>query len=137
MTGAPAPASWGEFARFLAAGGVAALTNLGVRWLIDFALPFEAAVALAYLAGMVVAFLLFQRAIFRVSGRGGTGRSIVRFSAVNAAGFLIALGVSSAMARVVLPALGWSFHPYETAHLAGVAAPALSSYFGHKYWTFR
>ena len=40
------------------------------------------------------------------------------------------------MARLVLPAIDWDFHPFEIAHFVGVAAPAISSYFLHKHYTF-
>jgi hypothetical protein len=40
------------------------------------------------------------------------------------------------LARLVLPAIGWDFHPFEAAHFVGVAAPAVSSYFLHKHYTF-
>jgi putative flippase GtrA len=40
------------------------------------------------------------------------------------------------MARLVLPAIDWQYHPFEVAHLVGVAAPAISSYFLHKRYTF-
>jgi putative flippase GtrA len=59
-----------EFARFIAIGGLAALVNLVARYLLDFVMPFEAAVVLAYLVGMVFAFFLFQKLIFAtVDGR--------------------------------------------------------------------
>jgi putative flippase GtrA len=124
-----------EFARFIAIGGLAALVNLVARYLLDFVMPFEAAVVLAYLVGMVFAFFLFQKLIFAsVDGRGP--RRIIRFVQVNLIGAGLAWAVSSLMARLVLPVLGWTFHPFEVAHMVGVAAPAISSYFLHKHYTF-
>ncbi len=38
--------------------------------------------------------------------------------------------------RLILPAIGWSWQPFEMAHLAGVAAPAISSYLLNKHYTF-
>jgi putative flippase GtrA len=32
--------------------------------------------------------------------------------------------------------LGWTWHPFEIAHLCAVAAPAITSYFLHKHYTF-
>ena len=98
-------------------------------------MPFEAAVVLAYIVGMVFAFFLFHRLIF--GGSGGVGsRRLIRFVHVNLVGAGLAWTVSSLMARLVLPTLGWQFHPFEIAHLIGVAAPAVSSYFLHKHYTF-
>lgn len=124
-----------EFALFIAIGAAAALVNLSARYLLDFALPFEVAVVLAYGAGMVAGFVMFQTLMFR-------GRSIMqaqrmaRFAWVNLFGVTLAWAVSSVMARQVLPAIGWEWRPFEIAHLAGVAAPAICSYFLNKYYTF-
>jgi putative flippase GtrA len=125
-----------EFIKFVATGSIAAITNLVARYLLNFVMPFEVAVVLAYLAGMVVAFVLFQRVIF---GNPDTPlrRRLIRFTQVNLIGMALAWMISTALARVVLPAAGWTFHPFEVAHLVGVAAPAFSSYFLHKYYTYR
>src|SRR5262245_37211355 len=109
MTSVSAPAvapksSFAQFVAFVATGSLAAITNLVARYLLNFVMPFEAAVVLAYMAGMVMAFLLFQRVIF---GNPGTPlrRRIVRFCQVNALGLALAWTVSMLMARMVLPAL--------------------------------
>jgi len=130
----PPAASLGEFARFLAVGGVAALANLISRYLLDLLMPFEVAVVLAYGVGMVVGFFLFRGTLFR--GRAITRRMILRFVWVNLFGATLAWAVSSVMARQVLPMIGWTFHPFEIAHFCGVAAPAITSYFLHKHYTF-
>jgi len=127
--------SLAEFALFLALGGLAALTNLIVRYFLNFIMPFEAAVVLAYIAGMVVAFLLFGRVIFDGSEH-ALSRRIIRFTQVNILGAGLAWIVSVTLARVVLPAIGWDWHPLEIAHFVGVATPAFTSYFLHKHYTF-
>jgi putative flippase GtrA len=127
---------FGQFAAFVATGSLAAATNLLARWLLNFMMPFELAVVLAYLAGMAVAFALFQRVIF---GNPGTPlkRRVIRFTQVNMLGMALAWAVSILMARTVLPFIGWTFHPFEVAHLVGVAAPTFSSYFLHRGYTYR
>jgi putative flippase GtrA len=40
-------------------------------------------------------------------------------------------------AEIVLPAVRWTFMPVTVANFFGVAVPAFSSYFGHKFWTYR
>lgn len=125
-----------QFIAFVATGSLAAITNLGSRYLFDFVMPFELAVVLAYLVGMVVAFLLFQRMIF---GNPDTPlrRRVIRFCQVNALGLALATAVSALMARIILPAVNWTFHPFEVAHFLGVAAPTFSSYFLHRNYTYR
>ncbi len=127
--------SLAEFALFLALGGVAALTNLIVRYFLNFIMPFEAAVVLAYIAGMVVAFLLFGRILFDGSDS-ALSRRIIRFTQVNILGAGLAWIVSITMARFILPAIDGDWHPLEIAHFVGVATPAFTSYFLHKYYTF-
>lgn len=124
-----------EFALFLALGGLAALTNLVSRYLLNFVMPFEIAVILAYIAGMIVAFVLFGRLIFDGS-KATLGRRVNRFVQVNFLGAILAWAVSVAMARLILPAAGWTWYPLEFSHLVGVAMPAFSSYFLHKHYTF-
>lgn len=130
----PGAASLGEFARFIAVGGVAALANLAARYFLDFVMPFEVAVVVAYGVGMVVGFLLFRGTLFRE--RAITRGMILRFVWVNIFGATLAWAVSSVMARQLLPAIGWTFRPFEVAHFCGVAAPAITSYFLHKHYTF-
>lgn len=124
-----------EFGHFLVIGGISALTNLGSRYLLDLALPFEAAVVLAYAVGMTVGFALFQLTMFH--GKNVLqARPMIRFVWVNLLGVTLTWAVSSLMARFFLPAIAWDWHPFEIAHLAGVAAPAISSYLLNKYYTF-
>lgn len=123
-----------EFARFLGVGGIAALANLCSRYVLDWFMPFEVAVVLAYMVGMVIGFVLFQKMLF--GGGGIEARRVLRFTWVNIFGATLAWAVSSIMARQILPLIGWTWHPFEIAHLCGVAAPAITSYFLHKYYTF-
>lgn len=136
MTAARASPSFDQFVAFVAAGSLAALANLAARYFLDLIMPFELAVILAYLAGMSVAFVLFQRMIFDHQGA-PLRRRVIRFTQVNVLGMATAWLVSAAMARLVLPAIGWTFHPFEVAHLSGVAAPAFSSYLLHRSYTYR
>lgn len=124
-----------EFAHFLAIGGVSALANLGSRYLLDLALPFEVAVVLAYFVGMAVGFALFQLTMFQGQNVMQPKR-MIRFLWVNLFGVTLAWAVSFLMARFILPAIGWHWQPFEVAHLAGVAAPAISSYLLNKHYTF-
>jgi putative flippase GtrA len=135
QSAAPGRDGLAGFVRFVALGSLAALTNLVARYLLDFVMPFELAVVLAYMAGMVVAFVLFQRAMF---GHPGTTlrRRVVRFTQVNLLGMALAWIVSTALARAIFPAIDWTWRPFDVAHLIGVAAPTLSSYLLHKRYTW-
>ena len=125
-----------EFVRFVATGSIAAFSNLAARYLLNFIMPFEIAVVLAYLVGMVIAFYLFQKMIF---GNPETPlkRRLVRFTQVNVLGLALAEATSVFLARWLFPTIHWTLRPLDLAHFIGVAVPAFSSYFLHKYYTFR
>ena len=130
-----------EFVRFVATGSIAAISNLAAVWAFQQVVRYEIAVVLGYLVGMVVAFILFQRVMFNTPGvkltRPVLARRIFRFTVVNMVGLALCWLVSIAMLYTVLPALHWTYLPDRIANLFGVAVPAFSSYFGHKFWTYR
>lgn len=124
-----------RFARFIVTGSIAALVNLGSRWLLSHAMPYEAAVALAYLVGMTTAFLLARMFVFNVSGDNWF-LEYGRFAAVNAFSFALVLGVSAGILRLVLPRIDWTWHAEEISHLVGVTTPIVLSYYAHKHYSF-
>lgn len=125
-----------ELIKFLFCGAIAALANFSSRFAFDEFMPYEIAVSLAYLLGMIVAFVLFQKFVFGDAGD-STFIQVFRFILVNIVGLLVAVGVSSVLARMILPWIGWSLMPYTVAHLIGIMAPTVTSYFGHKFFTYR
>lgn len=124
-----------QFLKFLVTGGIAALVNLLSRYALNYVMSFEAAVVMAYLLGMTTAYLLARRFVFDASGRSVTSE-VRRFVLVN----IVALGfvwvISVGLARVVFPAVGMTWHANDIAHLIGVLAPAVTSYIGHRFYTF-
>ncbi|MEQ8816895.1 MAG: GtrA family protein [Thalassobaculum sp.] len=125
----------GEFGRFLLTGGVAAGANVVSRWLLSHAMVYEIAVVLAYLVGMVTAYLLSRAFVFARSGRTVADEAL-RFALVNAVALVQVWAVSVGLARLVFPAVGFGWHAEDIAHLIGVAIPAVTSYFGHRHFSF-
>ena len=125
----------GEFGRFLMTGGVAAGANVVSRWLLSHAMVYEIAVVLAYLVGMVTAYLLSRAFVFARSGRTVADEAL-RFALVNAVALVQVWAVSVGLARLVFPAIGFGWHAEDIAHLIGVAIPAVTSYFGHRHFSF-
>lgn len=124
-----------QFLKFLVAGGFAALVNMGSRYLLNRFMPFEVAVVVAYLAGFFTAYVLLRLFVFDPSGR--SRRSEVRrFAIVNVFALGVVWVVSVGLARVVFPAIGFTWHANDVAHVLGVLAPAVTSYFGHRFYTF-
>ncbi len=125
-----------QFLRFLMAGGLAAAANFGSRFLFSQWVDYPQAIVLAYLVGMLVAFVLMRDHVFQGSGQ-GLAAQILKFSAVNALAVVQTLLISVVLARWLLPSFGVQQHVEAVAHLVGVAVPVVTSYFGHKYMTFR
>lgn len=125
-----------RFARFVLVGGIAAAVNLAARFLISLRVEYEWAVALAYPFGLVTAFTLNRLFVFDPSGRSPSWE-IGWFLLINLVALLQIWLVSVGLVRLLFPAVGYSFYPLEVAHLIGVATPIITSYFGHRYVTFR
>jgi putative flippase GtrA len=124
-----------EFLRFVVAGGAAAAVNIFSRWVLSSIMPFEAAVALAYLIGMATAFVLTRKFVFGKSKRHARSEAM-RFALVNLAALLQVWIVSVGLADWIFPKLGLIRQPELIAHVIGVLSPVVVSYFGHKYFTF-
>jgi putative flippase GtrA len=124
-----------QFRRFLITGGIAACVNVGTRMIYDMFMPYSAAIVLAYLSGMLTAYLLARRYVFTDSERKHSESSF-RFAIVNVFGVLQTWLVSIALGDHVLPAIGITSHAHDLAHMAGVAAPVFTSFVAHRRWTF-
>lgn len=125
-----------QFLFFLLTGGLAAVVNFASRITYDVWFDFSTAIILAYLTGMVTAFILARTFVFTES-RTTLRRSVLRFSLVNLAAVAQTWLISMGLAMFALPALGVTRFVPEIAHAVGVMVPAFTSYLGHKYWSFR
>jgi putative flippase GtrA len=125
-----------QFLRFLVAGGIAAVANFGSRFVLSMFFSFGIAVFFAYLVGMLVAFLLMRGHVFNAS-QGPLAQQVTKFVGVNLLAVFQTLGISLLMARWLLPSVGIQNHVEALGHLVGVLVPVITSYFGHKFVTFR
>lgn len=125
-----------QFLRFLVAGGVAAGANFGSRFVFSIFFTYGVAVFLAYLVGMLVAFLLMRGLVFNAR-QGPLAPQVTKFIGVNVLAVLQTLAISLLLARWVLPSVGIMDNAEALGHLVGVLVPVLTSYFGHKFLTFR
>jgi putative flippase GtrA len=125
----------GQFLRFLSTGGAAAIVNLLSRYELNKIMSFEAAVALAYLIGMITAYVLARRFVFQASGR-SVASEFKRFTIVNVFSLALVWSISIGLAKYLFPVIGFVWHADDIAHFIGVAAPAVVSYFGHRAYTF-
>jgi putative flippase GtrA len=125
-----------QFALFLATGGIAAGVNIVTRMLLENFVSYEAAVGLAYLAGMVTAFILAKVFVFKPVAGDAHGQ-FVRFALVNGVAFAQVWIVSVGLARIIFPAVGFTWRAETVAHVIGVLSPVVTSYVLHKRFSFR
>lgn len=125
-----------QFLLFLLTGGTAAAVNFGSRILYSVWLSFSYAVILAYLTGMVTAFVLAKLFVFKTSQQ-SMQRSAVFFTLVNLVAVTQTWGISMLLLYMVFPAWGYTYYAAECAHAIGVVVPVFTSYLGHKRWSFK
>ncbi len=125
-----------QFLIFLITGGLAAAVNFGSRIIYNQWMEFSFALVLAYLNGMVTAFLLARVFVFTDSGQ-TMRRSAMWFVLVNLIAVFQTWAISMLLAYLLLPAMGVTRFVPEIAHAVGVVVPVFTSYLGHKHWTFR
>ncbi len=125
-----------EFIQFLLVGGFAALVNFLSRIEFSDFVSYRVAVILAYLVGMLTAFLLSKHYVFEKSGRPFKDE-LRDFTIVNIFAVIQVWLISVGLAEYFFPYISFSFYPEEVAHLIGLGIPAVTSYFGHKHFSFR
>jgi putative flippase GtrA len=124
-----------QFLAFLLVGGFAAFVNWLSRFYLNDFMSFSAAIVLAYLIGMVTAFVLSRLMVFDKSGRSAHS-DFLRFTIVNVVAVIQVWLISVALAGWLMPWIGFTWHAEEIAHAVGVAAPIVTSYLGHRHFTF-
>jgi len=125
-----------QFARFLAVGAVAAIANIGSRIVFNIWMGFVPAMTLAFVVGLLTAFVLNRNWVFLSRGNRWLNEA-GWFVLVNLVGLGQTIGISWLLARYVLPSIGQTALVPETAHSIGVIIPVATSYLGHKYFTFK
>jgi putative flippase GtrA len=125
-----------QFLIFLLTGGTAAAVNFGSRIVYSKWLGFSTSVILAYITGMITAFVLAKLFVFKESQQ-SVQRAAIFFILVNVVAALQTWLISMGLAYYLLPSLGFTVFVKEIAHATGVVVPVFTSYLGHKHWSFR
>lgn len=125
-----------QFVRFVLAGGTAAVVNFGSRIVYNNWFGFSTSVILAYITGMITAFILTRLLVFG-PGTQSIHRSAAMFTLVNLVAAAQTWGISLLLADYALPAMGMKSFVHELAHGVGVVVPVFTSYLGHKHFSFR
>jgi putative flippase GtrA len=143
MPGANADAGKGpkggasQLVAFVAVGGFAAAVNWGSRFAFsNGGMPLAGAIVCAYVMGMATAYVLSRRFVFDPSGN-TVSNEVARFTLVNMVALAQVWGVTMLLTTWIFPAIRFDWRPEAVAHGIGVASPILTSYFGHRHFTFR
>jgi putative flippase GtrA len=129
------PGNRERFMRFLAVGVVAALVNILSRVALNYVMSYEVAIVLAYVCGMTTAYVLNKLFVFSPSGR-AVHDEYIRFAIINLFAVAQVWIVSVGLAFYIFPSIGFDWHAETVAHIIGVMVPAVTSYFGHRHFSF-
>ena len=125
-----------EFLRFILVGGFAAFVNFMSRILINTIYSFRVSVIIAYIIGMITAYVLTKFLVFSPSGKHPLNE-FGYFAIVNGVAIIQVWVISVMLAEYLFPAWELTFHPEEIAHFIGISIPVITSYYGHKYYSFK
>ena len=124
-----------QFLRFLVAAGLSVPVNLGSRLLFSRVMPYEAALVLSQVCGMLTAYALTRALVFKRSGRSARSE-LGRFALVNVYSGLQTWVVAVGLVRIVFPWLGFRFAPEFVGQVTGLALSAVTSFFAHRAYSF-
>jgi putative flippase GtrA len=98
-------------------------------------MPFAAAVAVANIIGMACGFVAYRTFVFPASTR-PLKRQLADFTVVNLVSMVVVIIVSVIFADYLLPSLGMHWQAQPISHAIGIAAGAVTNYFGHRQYSF-
>lgn len=125
-----------RFFRFVVASSVAAGANIGSRIVFNLSMGYVPAIVLAFCVGLASAFVLNRAFVFR-EAINPLHYQAFWFVMVNLAALVQTLAISLLLVDVVFPVTRFRWHPETVAHVIGVGIPAITSYLGHKHFSFR
>jgi putative flippase GtrA len=124
-----------KFTGFVLVGGFSAAVNVALRTALGTVLNYDLSIMLAYFCGMTIAYVLNRLYVFGRSGR-TVASEFVRFGLVNLVALAQVWLVSVVLARYLFPAIGFFWYVETVAHGIGLASLIVTSYFGHRYFSF-
>lgn len=116
-------------------GGFAAGCNFFSRIIFNQWFSYSVSIVLAYLIGMLTAFILNKLIVFKDSTQ-SLNKSVIYFSLINLLAIFQTWIISIVLNSYLFPSLGIFQYSKEISHAIGVLFPVFSSYFGHKKFSF-
>lgn len=125
-----------QFVKFIIVGGIAAFVNFCSRIFLNLYFNFSISILIAYIFGMLTAFLLNKLFVFRKSNQ-VIYKSILYFVLVNIIAVIQIWAISKFLAEIFFPLVNISLYKYEAAHAIGIIIPIFTSYIGHLKFSFK
>ena len=125
-----------EFIRFVLVGGLAAIVNFAARIVLSTQMSYRWSIIVAYIIGMLTAYILSRIFVFERSGR-RVSHELTYFTLVNLLAIAQVWLISVGLAEYLFPRVGFTFYPEAVAHIIGLCVPIFTSFLGHKYWSFK
>lgn len=116
-------------------GTLAALVNFLSRIELNRFMTYRWAIVVAYIIGMLTAYLLSRFLVFAKTNRHPLAE-LAWFSLVNVVAVIQVWLISVGLAEYIFPAFQYHYYSQEVAHIIGLGIPVITSYFGHKYLSF-
>ncbi len=126
-----------QFLKFLVVGGFSAFVNILSRGLYSLFSSYIVAIVLAFFTALTTAFLLNKFYVFEQSIHKNWIMEYWYFFLVNIFGLMQTLLISYLLILYIFPYYQFYFYTELLAHSIGVIFPVFTSFFGHKYFSFR
>lgn len=124
-----------KFSTFIVVGSVAAAVNFVSRIILNLWFGFEYSVVISYFLGLITCYVLSRKFVFFETDSSIVFSSI-KFVFVNIVAIIQTYYVSIYLYLLLNKYTDWSYSK-ELAHFCGICVPVITSYFGHKYFSFK
>jgi putative flippase GtrA len=126
-----------EFSRFVLSGTVAAFGNFFMVWLLRRSQSYEVSVLWGAAAALVISFILSKSYAFGSRSWERAPGEASRFIVVFALGCAVYWTVAVLLGAFALPAVLPQAVAEASGVVLGAGAMSITSYFGHRFFTFR
>ena len=124
-----------KFSTFIVVGAIAAIVNFLSRLILNQWLSFEYSIIVAFFLGLFTGYVLSRKFVFFETDS-SIIPSCIKFVVVNIVAIIQTYYVSIYLHLLLDKYTDWSYSR-EMAHFCGICVPVITSYYGHKYFSFR
>jgi putative flippase GtrA len=126
---------WKQFIKFVFVSGCSAIFNLIFRYIFNFWVNYSFSIFFAYIISTTIAFIFDKIFVFN-KAKQHIRKQIFFFILVNLCGLALTLIISNLFV-FLFEKIGFYYFMHEIAHFMGLGSTSFTSYFGHKYFSFR